>query len=309
MSKYNGIQGVINADGVVIPLPEGTSVTIWNDQEKEIMERRNARRLSTDKKAEYYKESEKWRGEFFVTVCNKQQQELLYKDVTEPTVNKLMYLATFMRSDNCLCNDEGKPLDKAAISNLLLVRRITFSAFWKECIEKNLITGDDKNGYYLPKDKFRYFNNKGLDQKKTALIKVFKHSVRYMYENTDERSKKSLSHLYRLIPYINLKYNVLCTNPFEMDKAKVNRITLADMCELLGVDKSQKHRLLNCLKKLSFIDKQGDERSVITYSWDRYQENERYWIRINPQFYAGYAKESEWIEMIKEFEIGMMEDN
>lgn len=312
MDKYNGVTAIVNADGEVFNIPEGTTVTVQSKkdevQKKEIVERKTIRNLSANQRLEHFAQSETLRGDFFVAVCLGANDETFYNQVSEPTVNKIMYLATYMASDNCLCDDKGNIMTKGDIANVLNLHRHSFTSFWKECTAKNIIVGDDTDGYFLPKDKFRFLNNKRINRKENMMIKVFKHAVRYMYENTDERSKKMLSHLYKLIPYINLKYNVLCTNPFEMDKEKIDKISLSDMCLLLGVDVGQKKRVLNCLKKLSFIDKQGYERSVITYSWDRYQGGERYWIRINPQFYAGYAKTEDWIEMLDGFKIDAKDD-
>ena len=59
--------------------------------------------------------------------------------------------------------------------------------------------------------------------------------------------------------------------------------------------------MVKALKKLSFIDKQGDLRSVITYRWDMKNKEDRYWITINPQFYSGYITDGEMVSMLDDF--------
>ena len=238
-----------------------------------------------DEKNENYKDTLEARGHFFSVLVRK--TETLWGNLSEPTVGKLIFLATYMDKNNCICFDGGwektregkkqvivrkaKPMAKTDIRELLGVSNHTFYQFWNECVSK------------------------------VRMIKVFKHAVRYMYENTDERSKKSLTHLYRLIPFINLKYNILCENPFEVEREKLVPLTAADICEKLGLDRKFHERVVKALKKLSFVDKQGNIRSVITYRWDRKNEEERYWITINPQFYSGYIGETEMMQMLDDF--------
>lgn len=243
--------------------------------------------------------------DFYLIACDSGSQELLFNNISEPTVNKLMYLATFMADNNCLCEADERPLTKSGIMETLAVNRHTFALFWKECIENNLILFDKEKRYYLPRD---VFHNNDLSHVESTILKVSKNAIRYVYENTDERSKRCLSHLYKLMPFLNIHYNVLCVNPFETNEDEMQPLSLSHICDLFGANKSKKHRFLNYLSKMSFIDEMGNKRSVISYTWDMLENRDRYWIRINPQFYAGYAKDSDWIEMLNEFELGMSED-
>jgi hypothetical protein len=113
--------------------------------------------------------------------------------------------------------------------------------------------------------------------------------VRYLYENTTTKSHRYLAYLYRLIPYINASYNVFCSNPEETDRSKIKWLTAREMCTILGLDESNETRVVNTLFKLSFIDKNGDSRSVIKMLQDVKNGETRRFIAINPQFYQGYC--------------------
>lgn len=254
------------------------------------------------------------RGNFFTVLCRK--TEVLWGNLSEPTISKLIFLGTYIDKNNCLCFDGGwetegegkrktitrrpKPMTKADIRELLGVGDKTFYKFWNECVEAKAIL-ETEDGIFLSKKLVRFCDSSRVNKSKVRMIKVFKHAIRYMYENTDERSKKSLTNLYRLIPFINLKYNVLCENPFEMDKENIHPLTAADICEKLGLERKYHERVVKSLKKLSFVDKQGDLRSVITYRWDMKNREERYWIMINPQFYSGYISDEDMVRMLDEF--------
>ena len=266
---------------------------------------------TTAEKNEAYSDTLSVRGNFFTVLCR--DTELLWQNVSEPTVGKLIYLATFMDKNNRICFDGGwqkekdgitrkaRAMSKAEIQEILNVSYPTFRAFWNECVENECIIEKD-GAYYLPKQMFRFCDSCNVNTKKIRMIKMFKHAIRYMYENTDERSKKTLVYLYRLIPFINLTYNALCLNPFESNKEKINALPLSKICEMFGIDPSNQTRFLKKLKKLRFVDKQGNNCSVIRYSWMYYNED-KYWVTINPQFYSGYISENDMLAMINDFRI------
>lgn len=281
------------------------------NQMKQYAQRNNQ---TFDEKNENYRDTLETRGHFFSVLVRK--TETLWDNLTEPTISKLIFLATYMDKNNCICFDGGwekttegkkqvivrkaKPMTKADIRELLDVSNHTFYQFWNECIESGVII-ENENGVFLPRKMIRFCDNSSVNTSKVRMIKVFKHAIRYMYENTDERSKKSLTHLYRLIPFINLKYNILCENPFEVERENLIPLTAADICEKLGLDRKFHERVVKALQKLSFVDKQGNLRSVITYRWDRKNAEDRYWITINPQFYSGYIGEAEMMQMLDDF--------
>lgn len=254
-----------------------------------------------------YLSSNEVRGGFTVVLC-RDFDNIYHSDISAPTLNKLIYLSTFIGSDNTLCSDGGwdqfnreeEPLELTEIKELLKISEPSWRAFWRECEEKELIL-QDGDVYKLPINMFRFCNNAKINKKNTAMIKVFRKAVRYMYENTDEHSKRILSYLYRLIPFINLKYNVLCSNPFEQDKDKIVPLKASDICEKFGVSPKNQSRFVAQLKKLMFEDKLGRKNSVITYRWIVVGGEEIYWITINPAFYTGYMSITESLSAIDEF--------
>jgi hypothetical protein len=122
-----------------------------------------------------------------------------------------------------------------------------------------------------------------------SAMKIFDGAVKYMYEHTTTKSHRYLAYLYRLIPYIHSTYNVFCSNPEETNRDKIKWLTAKEMCWILGLDDTHEKRVVNTLFKLSFIDKNGDSRSVIKMLQDVKNGETRRFIAINPQFYQGYC--------------------
>lgn len=259
-----------------------------------------------------YEKSNSVRGGFTVVLC-KNFENIYRSDITAPTLNKLIYLSTFIGSDNTICKDgfwdgykrDEVPMTLQEIKATINVSEPSWRSFWRECESRELILKDGDT-YKLPIDMFRFCNDKKVNKKKTAMIKLFRRAVRYMYENTDEHSKRVLSYLYRLIPFINLKYNVLCMNPFEQDKEKIVPLKASDICEKFGVPVKNQSRFVQQLKKLRFKDKLGRENSVITYRWIVSDNEEIYWVTINPAFYSGYMSVADSLSAMDEF---LMDEN
>lgn len=285
---------------------EVKSEGVFMTKEEKELRRRKALQSNIDGHRDLeFKLKKRAQGSFTVMLCN-DFNNLYAEDVSSPTLNKLIYLSTFMGKDNVLMQEVhwdgnvqvGKPMTKEDIQNKLGINRNHFGTFWRECKKHNLITQDEEGNFRLPSDMFRFCNNAGINKKKTAMVSVFRHAVRYMYENTDEHSKRILAYLYRLIPFINLKYNVLCENPFETDEKKVKPLKLSQICEKFGIDASHQSRFITQLKKLKYEDKLGRKSSVITYRWIYLNDEEIYWVNINPSFYMGYLSIADTVDLM-----------
>jgi hypothetical protein len=177
---------------------------------------------------------------------------------------------------------------KDDVRRVLGLTRQWFDNFWNSLMQTGIIT-EQENGKLIVCDRFRRGKLGTRDKKDMSAMKIFDNCVRYLYENTTTKSHRYLAYLYRLIPYINASYNVFCSNPEETDRSKIKWLTAREMCTILGLDESNETRVVNTLFKLSFIDKNGDSRSVIKMLQDVKNGETRRFIAINPQFYQGYC--------------------
>lgn len=83
--------------------------------------------------------------------------------------------------------------------------------------------------------------------------RVFVDNLREMYLNTEPKQRKQLANLFKILPYINFKYNVFCTNPTEIDKKELDLLDWADLAKLCGYDKSQVARFKKDLMNLKIF--------------------------------------------------------
>lgn len=247
-------------------------------------------------------------GEFFWSLYDVGQD--YHPDISDDMLVKIIYLLTYLDyKKNMLvirsnASDTYRPMKKNDVRDVIRLHRCKFPRFWEELMSSNIIT-ENEYGELVVCDKFKRGK---LNKKSThgmSKIKMYSRAIRYVYENTDVRSHKYLSYLYRLIPYINLKYNILCINPLEIDKFKVEPLTARELCELIGIEgrKDNEERLINRLFKLMFFDKNKDKLSVITMIKRIKNDEVCQYITINPQFYAGYISQEDIVDIMGEFVI------
>src|SRR5699024_692872 len=53
------------------------------------------------------------------------------------------------------------------------------------------------------------------NDKDLTYTRLFSENIQDMYEGTDPKARKQLANLFKVLPYINFKYNVFCENPTE----------------------------------------------------------------------------------------------
>ena len=245
-------------------------------------------------------------GEFFWSLYN--VGEKFHPELSDDMLAKIIYLLTYLdyNKNILVCRKDAvspyRPMTKDDVRKVIRLHRCNFGRFWEKLMESGVIS-ENKKGELVVSDLF----SRGKLTKKArgnmAAIKIFTHAIRYMYEHIDVRSHKYLAYIYRLIPYINLKYNVFCANPFETDKGEVEPLTASELCNVIGIDgrKDNENRLIDTLFKLMFYDRNGDKLSVITVIKRIKNDEVCQYITINPQFYAGYISQEDMLDILEEF--------
>lgn len=285
--------------GETMEVPEGATIRIKEetDRIKNVMERK-------EQNTELAEVKKNVCGDFIWSLYG--MGDKYYPDIADHMLAKIVYLLTYLDYDrNILVVRDSvtstyRPMKKADVKNIIRLHRCNFDAFWKQLLETGIIS-ENKKGELVVSPYFCKGTIRGKDKKNMAAMKIFTHSVRYMYENIDVRSHRYLAYLYRLIPFISLKYNIFCKNPLENNHTMLDKMTAKDMCQLLGMDEHNQKRLIDTLFKLTFVDKNGDKRSVITVVTNYKNDEKRNFILINPQFYSGYIQEEDLIGAMNEF--------
>ena len=71
-----------------------------------------------------------------------------------------------------------------------------------------------------------------------------------MYNGTASKQRKQLANLFKILPYINFKYNIFCSNPTETDKTKLKLLNWTELARKCGYDETNVTDFKNNLMKL-----------------------------------------------------------
>lgn len=193
---------------------------------------------------------------------------------------RIIYLSTFMNYENYLTYDDGKTKIKySEIGKVLKVGRDTTFRFLSSAVESGVLIRETNTPYVmLSSNVFAKGKLENIAVNKDAM-RLYVRGVREVYSKAKLRDHKVLSYVFQAIPYINLEYNIVCSNPHEQVLNNVNSLTLTDYCRLIGYDVSNASRLRSVLRNIT-IDDEGVFGFVDTVGNDT--------IIINPRvFYAG----------------------
>lgn len=168
----------------------------------------------------------------------------LKKVLSDADLCKYIYLATYIKKTGYLMLDNNKTyMNKKKMQEILLVATPNFTKFYNNLIENKLLIEEEKSKKYkinidifwrgYEKDYKKLTGNKLED-----FTRIYIDATRELYSLNYKKTKK-LAIAYKLLPYVNWKFNVLCSNVKEIDKNKINPLTIKDVMNITGY--SQNH--------------------------------------------------------------------
>lgn len=171
---------------------------------------------------------------------------LLFNDLGIDRINisRLIYLATYIdyndREENVLVshgeNNKLEYLTKKDIREIMGLSDSIFKKFLNDMKNNNLIW-EVNNKFYISNE---YFNKGKSSFDKRKYTRIFINTTRELYKGCSTRQHKKLSYVFQLIPFLNYETNVLCSNPTEIDKEKLEKLSLKEICKLLGISTDAK---------------------------------------------------------------------
>lgn len=217
-----------------------------------------------------------------------------FDNLNNPTISRLVYLATYVNNDNYISYDNGRILSRYQLQDLLNLDTSTFKRFLREAKKYNYLI-EDETGFQINASIF----GKGKLQKAKdqRAAKLFIYSTRFLYEHATIDSHRTLAYMYMILPYVNLTYNVLCENPWETDKTKISKISVDTLCAKLGLNVSHSKRFVNQLLKIQYPDKNGDKRGVLVAVRAAKNDVIKEYLCINPALYSVYANKERIAQM------------
>lgn len=239
---------------------------------------------------------------------------------------RYIYIGTYIKSNGYLQLDNNLDyINKSKLREIMNTNRTTFANLYNKLLRNNLIEEERfmnykningemvVNGYdenrtkikinfdYLYKGNlidYRRISNVS-NKKMGKYIRLYVKKIRELYDCTEGRSVRKLAIIYKLLPYISWKHNILCHNTNELDHRELQLLTLGDVVNYLGYDKTKISRFrkdfysLKCNGDHIFMSLQKGTSDVLES-----------FIAVNPKFMYGGDNLNEVDWLIKSFESG-----
>lgn len=202
------------------------------------------------------------------------------KDIfNQADITRIIYISSYLGNDNRLMLTERTPMTKEKLSELMGLNDRVFKRFYNKLISNNILIERD-DCLYINK-KFMFFGR--IRNHKYSFIRAYKSNIQLLYNKVPVSKHKQLSILYLLIPFINVKYNIVSQNPFEEDKYKVIPITIEELSAYF------EYNLKSFISLIDFLEDLKDKDNIpIIKTFNNSKNKKDRSIVINPRVvYAG----------------------
>ena len=196
--------------------------------------------------------------------------EELFPNLSAANLTRLIYAATF-------CNKDGFIMSKRELKDRMKLNRARWSDFWNEVTQNNILY-EKNNDVYVNQNMFC----NGRITTTSNYTRLFCEYIQQLYEQCNSAdAHKQLSYLFKIIPFVNRRTNIVCFNPTEQNEENIQFMRLGDFCEALGYERKNAKRLARDLLKIRINNELAIGFFVTDISEDK-------WIMvINPKLYFG----------------------
>ncbi len=232
-------------------------------------------------------------GDFTWIVCG--TSELMLQGLKCATLTRLILLSAYMDYEGVLVCDNGDRMTTAMMQDILHVGYGTLRMIIKELKSADVMTFG-KDIRINPKIAFRGRQNRVeqamLSQENKIITRLYRNGIRALCNFSDGVSANKRSYLFRIMPFVNREYNIVCFNPCERNLTKINPISLSDLSEMIGYGRSQAYRLKSLLLDPVFETANGISNAV-HYVPCAEIGGKHNCLFINPEVYYGGSRHNE----------------
>lgn len=141
---------------------------------------------------------------------------------------RLVYLSTYISKDNILTYQNGNTVRKSHLKKILGLNDETVRAFYNLMIKQGFIEHIDNCFKINP-----LFATKNISDER-RYVKVFINPTQTVYKKCKASEHKLMGYIYKMLPYLNVHYNIYCLNPYEECIDDINQINLTEFGDRIG---------------------------------------------------------------------------
>lgn len=277
-------KGTYELDKIVMDARTGIIIdAIYENDELKI---KRAQDVESEKAIEHRKRREVW--DEFETIVHKEcgsfyfnflENGLYNVQIKESIKARFLYLYTYTMYSNkgsYLAHDNNRLMTKKDIEKKLRLSDREFRETLKTLLDTGLLI--QQGDYYLANTYLAKRGELTPRQKEMSYTRMFDEGIRSLYENCVARQHKQLYYLFRILPYVNIKFNVICANPSEELAEHIIPLKLNQICEIIGYNIQNANRLKKELYQLKVFDQ---------YAMLGVEGANGMWYKINPRIIYG----------------------
>ena len=201
-------------------------------------------------------------------------------DIKQSIKSRFLFLCTYANyteKGGYLTYDNHVKIDKRGIKNLLGGSDHECNATIKTLMDNGLLYAEGK--HFRIDDKYVKRGKLSRSENKEVHTRIFDEGLRALYNGCSQKQHKQLYYIFKLLPFVSLKFNVICENPTEEDEMSVVPLKMHQICDIVGYDKTSSKKLERELLKLQLFD----EHSILGILTE-----DGTWYKVNPKVsYAG----------------------
>lgn len=168
-----------------------------------------------------------------------------FPSLSQSDMARLMFVGTYTSYSGRLQYDNGRPINRKELERLLNMSRSRFSEFFRKLVDEEIVSIGEEYGdiYVNPSVFYRgVLKEAGYELNDYRHTRMFRNTVRQLYETYGGRAVKQLALIYAVLPFVSFSTNIVCFNPEEVDEDRLQPMDLDRLAALLHYQDTQKLR-------------------------------------------------------------------
>ncbi len=203
-----------------------------------------------------------------------------FPSLNKKDIARLLYLATYIHYETGrLQKGDGTRITLNNVHTMIKMNARRSREYINKLVKANVLKIANDELYMSPDVFFRgQLKTIKPITKNKQYIRLFKNTVRNLFENAKENELAHISMIYAVLPYINLNHNYICHNPSEQEIEQIHTMEVNELADKIGYHRV---KLTPALRKLRI-----DERPVFAFFDDSDDARKKY-IVVNPNIVYG----------------------
>ena len=240
-----GRDGKLKADRIIKP---GESFEIYNENQRaayvEKMKKENAMKehIALNEGGDFVHFIYKYMCPAFQKL---EEHEKCKGNKANIHIMRFIQLATYISFGNNLYKSNNNRMKKSSLHKVWDVQNRNSIKETYEILKELEYIKETKEGYIMineaiiKKGDMENFKKLKKEDFNNTYTRLFSENIQQMYLNTESKSRKQLANLFRILPYVNYKYNAFCENPTETDINKIIPMSWTDLARICGYEEKK----------------------------------------------------------------------